>query len=254
MGQRIYMIKVREQNTDTDDVAPSLDDDVSSENSSDSSLSIVDASTDQDSQVADVQSNHEEESEQDTETTDVAQRSAENGRTISLRNNMVNENSTESIVSVNEVPSRKDSRAADIDYFRVLGVNFTEKSSPLKLNVYHHFMSVCEHNNLGEDDSDSDYDPIELSEDMIDFQDFLRKTDDAEIIAHMESELAIPDDYPFTSVFGLNVLVAPQGKTPRCGNVAFKCAEENHEAGKCPCDHMWNKASEPDPRHSGGVG
>jgi hypothetical protein len=124
--------EAREQNTDTDDIAPSLDDDVSSENSSDSSISIVDASTDQDSQVADVQPNHEEESEQDTETTDVAQRSAENGRTISLRNNMVNENSTESIVSVNEVPSGKDSRAAEIDYFRMLGVNFTENSSPLK--------------------------------------------------------------------------------------------------------------------------
>jgi hypothetical protein len=53
--------------------------------------------------------------------------------------------------------------------------------------------------------------------------------------------LAIPDDYPFTSVSGLNVLVAPQGKTPRCGNVNFKCAEGNHEAGKYPCDDMWNK-------------
>jgi vacuolar-type H+-ATPase subunit I/STV1 len=61
--------EAREQDTDTDDDAPSLDDDVSSENSSDSSVSIVDVSTDQDSQVADVQSNHEEESEQDAETT-----------------------------------------------------------------------------------------------------------------------------------------------------------------------------------------
>jgi hypothetical protein len=41
------------------------------------------------------------------------------------------------------------------------------------------------------DDSDSDYDPIELSEDMIDFQDFLRKSDDVEIITYMECKLSL---------------------------------------------------------------
>lgn len=60
---------------------------------------------------------------------------------------MMKENSTKSIVLVNDVPSGKDSRVADIDYFRMLGVNLKEKFSPLKLNAYFNFTVVCEPNN-----------------------------------------------------------------------------------------------------------
>lgn len=38
-----------------------------------------------------------------------------------------------------------------------------------------------------------------------------------------------------------NVLVAPQGKIPRCCNIAVRCAEGNHEDSKCPSDDLWNK-------------
>jgi hypothetical protein len=74
-------------------------------------------------------------------------RSAENGRTIPSLDDMVNENSTKSIVLVNDASSGKDSRVADIDYFRMLCVNLKKKSSPLKLNAYFNFTVVCEPNN-----------------------------------------------------------------------------------------------------------
>jgi hypothetical protein len=66
-------------------------------------------------------------------------RSAENGRTIPSLDDMVNENSTKSIVLVNDASSGKDSRVADIDYFRMLCVNLKNQSIAIPVKTKDYF-------------------------------------------------------------------------------------------------------------------